>query len=58
MHWEEQIAGLREIEEHIDTVAEAGAGLLLAVFCVYQAYFHRLSERVDRIADVGHQQGS
>ena len=34
------------IEEYLSRVPEAGEGLLLAVFSVYQAYFHRMHSRV------------
>jgi hypothetical protein len=40
---------LEELRSQLDSEPEAGAGLLLAVFCVYQAYFHRLFDRTDRI---------
>ena len=38
--------GLGELRAAIPTQSEAGAGLLLSVFCTYHAYFHRISERV------------
>ena len=31
---------------------EAGAGLLLSIFTIYQAYFHRLHDLVERVAPV------
>jgi len=34
---------------HLSSEPEAGAGLLLAVFTVYHAYLHRISERVSRV---------
>ena len=37
------------LQRHLPQVPEAGQGLLLAVFCVYQAYFHRLHLRVKRV---------
>ena len=37
------------LQRHLPQVPEAGQGLLLAVFCVYQAYFHRLHTRVKRV---------
>ena len=37
---------------YLETTPEAGAALLLSVFCIYQAYFHRLLEIVPRIDDV------
>jgi len=42
-------AGMNEIREHLISEPEAGAGLLLSVFATYQAYFHRLSDRVTPI---------
>lgn len=41
--------GLSELKEQLDKVSQAGEGLLVAVFLVYQAYFYRLSDRVERI---------
>ena len=41
--------GLRELKEQLDKDSQAGEGLLLAVFSVYQAYFYRLNDRVERI---------
>jgi len=41
----------KEIGIHLSNLPEAGEGLLLAVFTVYQAYFHRLHSRVNRIGD-------
>ena len=43
---------LDKIEPQLHCQPEAGAGLLLAVFCVLQAYFHRLYGCVDRIRAV------
>ncbi len=40
---------LKEIARHLPRVAEAGEGLLLSVFTVYQAYFHRMHSRVQRL---------
>jgi len=42
---------LMEIARHLPKVAEAGEGLLLSVFTVYQAYFHRMHGRVQRVGD-------
>jgi len=39
------------IGPHLTTIPEAGAGLLLAVFTVYHAYLHRMSESVNRIGN-------
>jgi hypothetical protein len=36
----------------LDTIPEAGAGLLLAVFAIYQAYFYRLSSLIERIPPI------
>ena len=41
-----------DMKPHFETTPEAGAGLLLAVFCVYQAYFHRLSSITGRIGAI------
>lgn len=38
------------IRPHLATTPEAGAGLLLAVFSTYQAYFHRIIERIQPIS--------
>lgn len=40
---------LTEIGRYIPSVAEAGQGLLLAIFVVYQAYFYRMHSKVQRI---------
>ncbi len=40
------------IRPYLETIPEAGAGLLLAVLTVYQAYFHRLSSLVTRMVSV------
>jgi len=45
-------AGMNEIRKHLVSEPEAGAGLLLSIFSTYQAYFHRLSDRVTPIEDV------
>lgn len=42
---------LSEIARHLPEVAEAGEGLVLAVFAVYQAYFHRMQSQVQRLSD-------
>lgn len=44
--------GMNEIRKHLPTEPEAGAGLLLSIFSTYQAYFHRLSDRITPIEDV------
>lgn len=41
---------LNTIKPFLASTPEAGAGLLLAVFSTYQAYFHRLYERVQPIS--------
>lgn len=38
------------IRPFLSTIPEAGAGLLLSVFCIYQAYFHRLFDKSKPIA--------
>ena len=43
---------LTEIGCHIPSVAEAGPGFLLAIFTVYQAYFHRMHSKIQRIQGV------
>jgi hypothetical protein len=40
---------LQEIAHHIPHIAEASEGLLLSVFTVYQAYFHRMHSKVQRL---------
>uniref|UniRef100_C6E2D1 Uncharacterized protein n=1 Tax=Geobacter sp. (strain M21) TaxID=443144 RepID=C6E2D1_GEOSM len=45
-------AGMDKIKKHLSTEPEAGAGLLLSVFSTYQAYFHRLSDRITPVEDV------
>jgi len=45
-------AGMNGIRKHLSSEPEAGAGLLLAVFSTYQAYFHRLSDLVMPIENV------
>lgn len=40
---------LKELARHLPNVTEAGEGLLLSVFTVYHAYFHRMHGRVQRI---------
>ena len=42
---------LAEIGRYLPSVAEAGEGLLLSVFTVYQAYFHLMHSRVQRLGD-------
>jgi hypothetical protein len=39
-----------EIARHLPNLAEAGEGLLLSVFTVYHAYFHRMHGRVLRLS--------
>lgn len=45
---------LKDVGRHLPHDAEAGEGLILAVFTVYQAYFHRMHSRVLRIDRVIH----
>ncbi len=40
---------LDEIKPYFETTPDAGAGLLLSVFALYQAYFHRLSAMIERV---------
>jgi len=42
---------LKELGRQLPKVPEAGEGLLLVVLTVYQAYFHRLHGRVQRLTD-------
>ena len=42
---------LDEINQLLPQVSEAGEGLLLGVFTVYHAYFHRMHSRVKRIGN-------
>ncbi|MEP6827574.1 MAG: hypothetical protein ABJA10_05825 [Aestuariivirga sp.] len=37
---------LETIEQSLSIVSEAGEGLLLAVFTIYQAYFHRMHAKI------------
>lgn len=43
---------LEEMAQYFSTVEEAGEGLLLSVFTIYQAYFHRMHSQVLRVNDV------
>jgi len=43
------IKGLKEVVEHFEKEAEACHGFLLGVFTTYQAYFHRLHERIKEL---------
>ena len=45
----ERADGIQQIRECLEDEPEAGAGLLLAVFTTYQAYFHKLSDLVTPI---------
>jgi hypothetical protein len=47
--WPQQKQHLAAMLPHLKTAPEAGAGLLLAVLCVYQAYFYRLLDRTQRV---------
>ena len=46
---DDRTAEIDAMEHYLSTVPEAGQGLLLAVFSVYHALFHRLSSRVQRV---------
>lgn len=39
------------IRQFLDNVPEAGAALVLTTLTIYQAYFHRVSERIKRIEE-------
>lgn len=41
-----------DMKPYFEMTPEAGAGLLLSVFCIYQAYFHRLSSMVARLEPI------
>ncbi len=43
---------LKQLGQYLPRYSEAGEGLLLSVFTVYHAYFHRLHSRIPRIGDV------
>jgi hypothetical protein len=53
MLWKEDSAprkvAFSTLKKNIPIHEEAGAGLLLTVFAIYQAYFHRLNDMVSRI---------
>jgi len=40
---------LKELRRELPRFSEAGEGLLLAVFTVYQAYFHRMGTKIQRV---------
>ena len=42
---------LKRLGQYLPRYSEAGEGLLLSVFTVYHAYFHRLHARIPRIGD-------
>lgn len=42
---------IEELGRQLPKEAQAGQGLLLAVLAVYQAYFHRMHAKVQRIGD-------
>lgn len=43
---------LKRLGQYLTRHSEAGEGLLLSVFTVYHAYFHRLNSRISRISDL------
>lgn len=47
--WKTNTMALQELGRHLADTPEAGEGLLLSVFTVYQAYFHLLSGRIPRL---------
>lgn len=49
--WPKQKPHLAAMLPHLKTDPEAGAGLLVAVLCVYQAYCYRWLDRTERIYD-------
>ncbi len=40
------------IRQFLPTIPEAGAGLLLAILAIYQAYFHRIVAVVERVSEL------
>ena len=46
-----ELAGYRKLGRYLDSVPDAGAGLLLAVLTVYQAYFHQIHGTVIRVGE-------
>ena len=59
--WSGSRESLDVLKQRLPHDAEAGAGLLLAIFCVYQAYFHRVHSRVKRVGravDISNRPGS
>ena len=44
-------AALQELRGELDKVEDAGEGMMFATFCVYQAYFHRLHGRIQRLGN-------
>jgi len=40
---------LRDLGQELPIISEAGEGLLLSVLTLYQAYFHRIHSRVQRV---------
>ncbi|WP_423066052.1 hypothetical protein [Devosia sp. CN2-171] len=42
---------LQEIKDNLSKDEAAGIGLLLAIFSVYQAYFHRMHGRIERLGN-------
>ena len=48
-NWSGHSKHLKVIEERLPHDAESGEGLLLGIFCVYQAYFHRIHSNVIRV---------
>jgi hypothetical protein len=46
-----QVEHIKELGRQLPKHSEAGEGLLLSVLTVYQAYFHRVHARVERVGD-------
>ena len=44
-------SSLHSLGQHLGKIPDAGHGLLLAVFTVYQAYFHRVHSRIEPLND-------
>ena len=51
-------AQLKRLARQLPNHADAGEGLLFSIFCVYQAYFHRLHGRITRVPNIVAKNGS
>ena len=48
---ESEFSGYRQLGRYLAKVPQAGEGLLLAVFSIYQAYFHQMHGRIVRVEE-------